>query len=170
MVRQALLTYGVPFVGTVLLAAGIGAAVLGGYGAVQAEAGLCGAPFIGVESPAETDQRLSGYGDGGPTLRRVAFENLSDAERDAFEEAIDAPGREGSVDGEFPDREAFADGVLVDYEGETYYATLRSDNACTSVDPLLFPLGLAAMAFGTLGVLTPPLYRRYAAFERKQAE
>lgn len=170
MVRDALLTYGVPFLGTVLLAAGIGAAVLGGYGAVQADAGLCGAPIIGVESPDETDRRLSGYGQGGPALQRIAFENLSDAERAAFEEALDAPGAEGAVDGEFPNRGAFENGVLVAYEGETYYATLRSDNECTSVDPLLFPLGLAAMAFGALGVLTPPLYRRYAAFERRQGE
>ncbi|WP_135821940.1 hypothetical protein [Halostella litorea] len=170
MVRDALLTYGVPFVGTVLLAAGIGAAVLGGYGAVQGEAGLCGTPLVGVESPEETERLLSGYGAGGPTLQRVAFENLSAAEREAFEEALDAPDGEGSVDGAFPNRGAFADGVLVDYGGETYYATLRSDKACTSVDPLLLPLGLAAMAFGALGVLTPPLYRRYAAFERRQAE
>jgi len=168
MGRDALLTYGVPFLGTVLLAAGIGAAVLGGYGAVQADAGLCGAPTIGVESPEDTERLRSGYGGDGPTLRTLSFDDLSPAERAAFEEGVDAFDGEGEVDGPFPNREAFESGVLVRYEGETHYATLRSTRPCTSVDPILLPLGLAAMAFGALGVLTPPLYRRYAAFERRQ--
>jgi hypothetical protein len=166
MDRDALLTYGAPFLGAILLSAGILGAVVGGYAAVQASAGLCGDPLIEVSSPEDTQDLLDGYERGGPTLQRVDYENLSAAEQAAFEEAL--PDGEGAVDGEFPNREAIAAGVVVEYEGEGYYTTLHSDNTCTAASPLLFPLGIVSMVLGVVGVATPPLYRRYLRFEREQ--
>lgn len=171
MNTDALLTYGAPFLGAVLLSLGIAGGVIGGYSVIQQDLGLCGDPLIHVDTAADTDALLQGSGDSpGPALDRIPFSDLSDAEQAAFEEALDSPRREGEVDGEFPNREAVVAGVLVTDEGEEYYTTLASDNECLSADPLLFPLGIVGILLGIGGVLTPPLYRWYVRFERRQRE
>jgi hypothetical protein len=167
---DALLTYGAPFLGAVLLSLGIAGGVVGGYSVVQTELGLCGTPIIGVETTDETERLLEGYGEGGPTLDRIPFTALSEAEQAAFEDALDSARREGEVDGDFPNRGRITDGVIVRYEGEEYYTTLASENECLSADPVLFPLGIVGILLGIGGVLTPPLYRWYLRFERRQGE
>ncbi|MFB6164775.1 MAG: hypothetical protein ABEJ31_06405 [Haloarculaceae archaeon] len=169
MVREALLTYGVPFVGAVLLAIGLASGVVGGYTLFQSSAGLCGTPKIQVDSPSDTQRLLAGHGAGpGPTLSSIAYENLSDGEQRAFREALDAVNREGGIDGTFPHRAAFQRGVLVTYRGEQYYTTVVTSDNCVKPAPLLLPLGITSIVLGIAGVLTPPLYRRYVAFERRQ--
>jgi hypothetical protein len=167
---DALLTYGAPFLGAVLLSLGIAGGVVGGYSVVQTELGLCGNPIIGVETTDETERLLEGYGEGGPTLDRIPFAALSEAEQAAFEDALDGARREGEVDGAFPNRGRLTDGVIVRYEGQEYYTTLASENECLSADPVLFPLGIVGILLGIGGVLTPPLYRWYLRFERRQGE
>jgi len=171
MNTDALLTYGAPFVGAILLSLGIAGGVLGGYSAIQSDLGLCGDPIIGVDTAEDTERLQQGYGEGGgPTLPHIAYENLSEAEQAAFEEALAASNREGTVAGEFTHRDLIEGGVLVTYEGEEYYTTLASENRCLSADPLLLPLGIVGILLGIGGVLTPPLYRWYLAFERRQGE
>ena len=171
MNTDAVLTYGAPFLGAILLSLGIAGGVVGGYSVVQTELGLCGNPIVTVESAADTERLVEGYGEGqGPTLDRIPLANLSAAEREAFEAALDSPRREGEVEGAFPNREAIERGVLVTADGETYYTTLASDNECLSADPLLLPLGILGILLGIGGVLTPPLYRWYVRFERRQGE
>jgi hypothetical protein len=171
MNTDALLTYGAPFLGAVLLSLGIAGGVIGGYSVIQQDLGLCGDPLIHVDTPEDTEALLQGSGDSpGPALERLAVSDLSDAEQAAFEEALESPRREGAVDGAFTHREAVVAGVVVTYEGEEYYATLASDNECLSADPLLFPLGIVGILLGIGGVLTPPLYRWYLRFERRQGE
>jgi hypothetical protein len=170
MNTDAVLTYGAPFLGAVLLSLGIAGGVVGGYSVVQTELGLCGNPIVTVETAEDTERLQDGYGEGGPTLDRIPLSNLSAAEREAVEAARDASTREGEVDGAFPNREAIERGVLVTADGEAYYTTLASDNECLAADPLLLPLGVVGILLGIGGVLTPPLYRWYLAFERRQGE
>lgn len=171
MDTDALLTYGAPFLGAILLSLGIAGGVIGGYSAVQSQLGLCGDPIVSVETAEDTARLQQGYGEGtGPTLDRIDYADLSESEQAAFEEALDSTRREGTVTGAFPHRDAIQGGVLVTYEGETYYTTLSSANECLAADPLLFPLGIVGILLGIGGVLTPPLYRWYLAFERRQGE
>lgn len=159
-----LFTYVVPFLGVLLVAVGIGAAVPGGYSFVQGYLTDCDDPTIAVEDPAATERR---FGGDGPSLSRLAFEELSPAEREAFLEArTDAVG-EARVSGSFPHRGAFVNGTIVVYEGERYYATVVSENPCFRAAPLQFPLGVFAIALGTVGILTPPLYRRLVELEER---
>ena len=99
------LTYLVPFLGILLFSAGIGGAVVGGYGAVEEELGLCGNPIISV-TPPEKAAPLSASGERGPAFPRLAYGELSVAEKHAFEEALESPHNEGKVrvrgQGEFP--------------------------------------------------------------------
>lgn len=157
------LTYAIPFAGSLLIAMGIGAGVVGAYSPLQQNLGLCDDPTISVSTPAETAE-LTNSSDG-PTLDRIDFESLSPAEQRAVEEAIDDPFNEGSVSGTFENRAAFERGVLIRYEGTLRYATLTSNNRCTTVDPLLFPLGVAAILLGVVWILAPPMYRRFAIVE-----
>jgi hypothetical protein len=159
-----LFTYVVPFLGVLLVAVGIGAAVPGGYALVQERLVTCGEPTIAVEGPEATERR---FGDGDPALSTLAFEDLSSAEREAFLGALGDPIGEAHVSGPFPARPAFANGTLVAYEGERYYATVVSENPCFDAAPLQFPLGVFAIALGTLGILTPPLYRRLVELEER---
>ncbi|RXK46909.1 hypothetical protein [Halorientalis pallida] len=167
--REWLLTYGVPFVGSVLLAVGIVGGVMGGYALVQPAAGLCGEPKITVASAGDTERLREGYAPaGGPDLDRLRMEDLSPAERRAVRAGIEDPGGEIPVEGDTPHLAAFRRGVLVVADGQAHYVTLATENDCTQVSPLLLPLGLAAGLLGVVGVVTPPLYRRYLAFERRQ--
>lgn len=170
MNTDALLTYGAPFLGAILLSVGIAGGIVGGYSIVQSDLGLCGNPIIGVESAEDTARLQQGYGEGAPALDHISFAELSDAEQAAFEEALAAGNGEGEVDGEFPHRDRITDGVVVDYEGEEYYTTLASANECLAADPVLLPLGIVGILLGIGGVLTPPLYRWYVRFERRQGE
>ncbi|AQL42291.1 hypothetical protein BV210_05990 [Halorientalis sp. IM1011] len=169
MVREWLLTYGVPFVGSVLLAIGIVGGVMGGYALVQPAIGFCGDPQITVYSAEDTERLREGHTPaGGPELDRLRIAELSPAERRAVRAGIEAPGESISVEGATPHRAAFRRGVLVVADGQAHYVTLATENDCTQVSPLLLPLGIAAGLLGIVGVLTPPIYRRYLAFERSQ--
>ena len=163
--RAALLTYGAPFVGALLITVGIVGGVLGGYAVVQQELDLCGDPTIAVSSAADTENLLSGP--NAPVLDRLAFEELSPAERRAFERALDAEDGRADVRGAFPHEPAFRDGVVVEYRGEVRYATVVSSIECLSVDPLVLPLGVVAILLGVGGVLTPPAYRALLAREER---
>jgi hypothetical protein len=162
--ESALFTYGVPFVGVLVVAVGIAAAVPGAYGLIQEDLTTCGVPTVAVESPEETDRR---FGDSPPpTVERLDFASLASSERAAFEAAIDDPIGEAHVEGPFPNAGAFENGTLVAYEGEAYYATVVADNPCFQAAPLQFPLGVFAIALGVVGILTPPVYRKLVELER----
>ena len=158
------LTYGPPFLGTLLVALGLAGAVVGGYAFIQAELGLCGDPTVVVYSPEATDQ-LTAERPAGPNLERFAFPDLAPAEQRAVESAVRDPADVGEVEGRFVHRAAFERGVLVDYRGATRYATVTSTNACLAVNPLLFPLGVVSILLGVVGILVPPIYRRLLALE-----
>ncbi len=158
--RGALLTYGAPLVGALLVAVGIAGSVLGGYAVVQAEFGLCGNPTIGVSEPSAATGVGSGPGADGPVLARLDAEDLSSAERAAVERALAEPGGQADVRGTLANREAFERGALVGLDGSTYYVTVVSSVECLGVDPLVLPLGIVAILLGIGGVLTPPAYRR----------
>jgi len=160
-----LFTYVAPFVGVLLVAVGIGAAVPGGYALIQEEIATCGEPTIAVEGPTETERRFDGGAD--PSVPRLAFEELSTAEQEAFREALSDAVGEAHVSGAFPNRPVFQNGTLVTYEGDRHYATVVSENPCFDAAPLQFPLGVFAIGFGFVGILTPPLYRRLVALEER---
>jgi hypothetical protein len=82
---ETLLTYGAPFFGTLLVAVGIAGGTLGGYAVVQSQLNLCGSPTIVVYSPGATEQ-LTAATRTDP-LREFGIEELSPAERRAFEDA-----------------------------------------------------------------------------------
>ncbi|WP_277555993.1 hypothetical protein [Halobaculum limi] len=161
---SVLFTYVAPFVGVLLIAVGIAGAVPGGYALIQDELRDCGSPTIAVETP---ERSAAITGDGGPELDRFSVEELGAAEAAAFEEALADPRREAHVDGPFPHRAAFESGVVITYEGEQYYATVVAENTCFTAPALGFPLGVFAIGLGTVGVLTPPLYRKLAELERR---
>jgi hypothetical protein len=162
---ETLLTYGAPFFGTLLVAVGIAGGTLGGYAVVQSQLNLCGSPTIVVYSPGATEQ-LTAATRTDP-LREFGIEELSPAERRAFEDALENPRDTGEVNGRFIHRGAFRQGVLVTSGGTTRYATISSANPCLSVDPLLFPLGVVSILLGVLGILTPPLYRKLLEREER---
>lgn len=172
MARDAILTYGAPLVGAVLLSIGLASGVVGGYTLIQSDLGLCGNPVLHVESPEDTERMLRGHGAGpGPqTLPSLTFEELAPGEQEAFRDALGEVNQEGVIRGEFPHREVLLRGALIVYDGEPHYTTLVSENQCVEPNPLLLPLGLISIALGVVGVLTPPLYRRYVEFERRQGQ
>ncbi len=163
--REALLTYGAPFLGTLLVALGIAGGVLGGYAVVQTHLNLCGHATIVVYSPDETKPKM-GATQQDP-FRTFTLKGLSPAERKAFEYAIHTPRDTGDVRGRFVHRAAFRKGVLVTAGGETRYVTIGSVNPCLNVDPLLLPLGIVSILLGIGGILTPPLYRRLLEREKR---
>ena len=158
--------YVAPFVGVLLIAVGIAGAVPGGYALIEPSLENCGNPTIGVEGPEETAERFGGD-EPGPRLPQLAFEDLSTAEREAFQEAVDDPVGEEQVVGDVPNADSFRRGAIVTYEGDQYYVTLVAENTCFAAAPLQFPLGVFAIALGFLGVLAPPLYRRLVRLEQR---
>ncbi|SEV89244.1 hypothetical protein [Natrinema salifodinae] len=158
--ESLLLTYAAPFLGVILIALGIPLSIVGGYVVIQDGLGLCGTPGI-TATPVEE------YDGGLETVEELPAEELSQAEREALEEAIDSPLREGIINGESPNRETLLDGAIVPYEDDRYYVQITSQNSCLEVQPLLFPLGGIAILLGIVGVLTPPIYRRMAGFEER---
>jgi hypothetical protein len=158
------LTYGPPFLGTLLVALGLAGGVVGGYAVVQAELGLCGDPTIVVSSPEATAQ-LTAERPPGPALQQFAIAELSPAERRAVSTAVAEPTGEAVVRGRFVHRRAFERGALVDYRGATRYVAVASTTTCLAVNPLLFPLGVVSILLGVVGILVPPVYRRLLALE-----
>ena len=161
---SVLFTYVAPFVGVLLIAIGIGGAVPGGYALIQDELRDCDSPTIVVESSERADELVGG---DGVQLERLDFEELTDAEREAFREALDAPRREAHIHGSFANREAFESGVVVTYQGERYYSTIVAENTCYRVPALAFPLGVFAIGLGTVAVLVPPAYRKLVELEER---
>lgn len=160
---SALFTYGAPFVGVLLVAVGIGAAVPGAYDLIQEDISTCGEPTIAVESAEQTREHF-----GDPprvNLPERRFENLSRAEREAFEEALDDPQSETHVPADAPNLPAFRNGSFVVRDGAPHYVTVVADNPCFAAPPLGFPLGVFAIALGIVGILTPPAYRKLVELE-----
>lgn len=160
--ESVLFTYLAPFVGVLLVAVGIGAAVPGGYALIQDEISTCGEPTIAVEGSEATERR---FNETTPQVARFEFEDLSTAEQTAFTEALSHPRGEAHVSGDFPNAVQFRNGSIVRYEGQRHYVTVVSENPCFDAAPLQFPLGVFAIAFGVVGILTPPLYRKLVALE-----
>ncbi|ELZ01874.1 hypothetical protein [Natrialba asiatica] len=158
--ESLLLTYAAPFLGVLLIAIGLPLSIVGGYVVIQDSAGLCGEPTIAVTP----DDEYSGATD---TIETLPAGELTTAEQRALEEAIDSPLQEAKVQGDLQNREAFLEGVIVEYEGDGYYVQITSQNSCLEVQPLLFPIGGIAILVGVLGVLTPPIYRKMAGFEER---
>jgi hypothetical protein len=163
-VDSVLFTYVAPFVGVLLVAIGIGAAVPGGYAILEGPVLNCGDPTIAVEAPDATAERFE---DDGPQLRRFAFAELAPAEQAALREALTAPRGEAHVEGDFPNAGAIRNGSVVEYEGEAHYVTTVAENTCFRAAPLQFPLGVFAIALGVVGILTPPLYRKLVELDRR---
>ncbi|ELY81601.1 hypothetical protein [Natrinema pallidum] len=158
--ESLVLTYAAPFLGVLLIAAGIPLSIAGGYVVIQDGIGLCGDPSITVDPIAE--------GETPPeTVETLPATSLSAAERAALEEAIDSPLREATVDGEMRNRGTLLEGAVVEYDGDRYYVRIASQNSCLDVAPLLFPIGAIAILIGGIGVLTPPIYRKMAGFEER---
>jgi len=165
-VGATLFTYGAPFIGILLVAVGIGAAVPGAYGLIQEDIADCGDPSISVDPAAEQFQ-----GPPPDSLTRLTVEELAPRERAAFRRALDDPVGEAHVRGGFPHRPAFENGTLIeDTDGRTYYATIVAEHPCFETAPLQFPLGVFAIALGIVGILTPPGYRRLVALEERIRE
>ncbi|MDS0478035.1 hypothetical protein [Natrinema sp. 1APR25-10V2] len=158
--ESLLLTYVAPFLGVLLIAAGLPLTIVGGYVVVQDSVGLCGTPSI-------TATPVDEYEDFPETVEVLPAEELTAAERAAIEEALESPLREGTIDGDVANREALFEGVVVPYEGERYYVQITSRNSCLAAEPLLFPIGGIAILVGIAGVLTPPIYRKMAGFEER---
>ena len=162
--RSLLFTYVTPFLGVLLVAIGIGAAVPGGYAALEGSVFTCGDPTISVETPEETQQR---FGESKPKLPSLQFEQLAPNEQEAFTEAIDAPRREAHIEGPSENAPTLANGTLVVYQGEEYYVTTVSENNCFEAAPLQFPLGVFAIALGGLMILMPPIYEKLVDLEQR---
>lgn len=163
MTEESLLfTYIAPFVGVLLVAVGIGGAVPGGYALIQEDIASCGNPTIDVEGPEETAERFA-YSE--PDIPQLDYGELSPAEQEAFVEARDDPVGEAKVQGEFPNGQAIRNGSLITYEGEQHYTTVVSENPCFIAPQLQFPLGVFAIIFGVVGILTPPIYRKLVELE-----
>ena len=157
-------TYVAPFVGVLVVAVGIGAAVPGGYALIQKDITTCDTPTIAVEGPEETQQR---FDERRPNLPRLQYENLSEAEQAAFNEALTDPQGEARVAGEFPNGDTIRDGSVIIYEGEEHYATVVAENPCFVAPALQFPLGVFAIIFGVIGILSPPIYRKLVELEER---
>ena len=162
--ESILFTYVAPFVGVLVVAVGIGAAVPGGYAIIQEDITTCDEPTIAVEGPEETDQRFS---ERAPNLPTLGYGDLSEAEQTAFEEALADPVGEARVDGDFPNGDTFRNGSVVVYEDERHYVTVVAENPCFTAPALQFPLGVFAIIFGVFGILSPPIYRKLVELEER---
>ena len=162
--ESPLFIYVAPFVGVLLVAVGIGGAVPGGYAIIQEDITTCDQPTIDVEGPEETAQR---FDSSTPQIARLDYAELSDAEQTAFEDALTDPVGEARVDGSFPNGDAFRNGSLVSYEDEEHYVTVVSENPCYVTPALQFPLGVFAIIFGVVGILSPPIYRKLIELEEQ---
>jgi hypothetical protein len=158
-----LFTYVVPFVGVLLVAVGIAAAVPGAYDLIQEEITECGTPTVDVESAQETTEQFDGEPPG--SLARFELSDLSAAERRAVRAGLADPIGEARIRGEAPNYPAFVNGSLVTVDGTAHYVTVVAENPCFAAAPLQFPLGVFAIALGVVGILAPPAHRRLVALE-----
>lgn len=149
-------------VGAILIATGIGGAVVGGYAAVQEDAGWCNKPTIYVLDAQEADDILESNGSRGPTLSRIGYESLTAAEQRAIESALAGPDNVGEVKGAFPHAETFERGVIVRRGTEDYYAAVASYDECVAVPALTLPVGLTVVGLGIGAVLVPSFVGRGA--------
>jgi len=162
--ESILFTYVAPFVGVVLVAIGIGGAVPGGYAIIQDELTACDQPTIAVEGPEETAER---FGERTPNLTTIQYDTLVPSEQRAFVNASEDPVSEAKVTGPFPNGDTLRGGALVVYEGERYYVTVVAENPCYNTPQLQFPLGVFAIIFGVIGILSPPIYRKLVELEER---
>jgi len=162
--ESILFTYVAPFVGVLVVAVGIGAAVPGGYAIIQDDITTCDQPTIAVEGPEETSER---FGETAPDLARLSYDELEPGEQEAFEEALEDPVGEARVAGTFPNGDTFRNGTIVVYEGERHYTTVVAENPCFIAPELQFPLGVFAIIFGVAGILSPPAYRKLVDLEEQ---
>jgi len=162
--ESILFTYVAPFVGVLVVAVGIGAAVPGGYAIIQEDITTCDQPTVAVEGPEETSERFDA---ASPNLPSLQYEELSDAEQEAFVDALNDPVGEARVDGAFPNGDTFRNGTIVVYEDERHYATVVAENPCFIAPELQFPLGVFAIIFGVVGILSPPVYRKLVDLEER---
>lgn len=153
-------------VGAVLIAAGLGATVIGGYGGVQADADWCGHPALAAFDPSEVTDAPQRSGHEGVPLPVLPYEELSPAEQRAVEKAVESTGGTGSVTGSFPHREEFERGAVVPYEGERYYVTVSSLDECVQVPSGTLPVGLGVLGLGTVAYLLPGFAGRAVGRER----
>lgn len=158
--ESLLLTYVVPFTGIILISVGIPLTVLGGYVVLQDTFALCGDPTIEVDELEPGEQP-------SPTVERVDYDELSQAEKRAVEEATTSTLEEGTVTGEMDHRDALLNGIITEVDNHRYYVQISSRNACLEAGPLLFPIGLVGILLGTAGILTPPIYRKMVGFEER---
>lgn len=140
---SALFTFVLPLLGAVLLALGIAGVIVGGWSFLQPALG-CGNPTIGVDSPEETGAML----EDRANIERIDYEDLSEAERRAVDEAIESVHGDATVQGELENHEALERGVVVTRNGTDRYVTIVAANECTEIDPLVFPLGLTSLFLG----------------------
>lgn len=165
--ESALFTYGAPFVGVLLVAIGIAAAVPGAYAILQ-NPHTCGNPTISVESPAKTADRFGGAPPAG--VARLSFEDLTDAEQRTVRNALDDPFGEAELPNHTAHYSAFDSGAIVTIDGKDHYVTNVAPNNCYNAASLQFPLGVFAIALGIVGILTPPGYRRLIKLEEGLSE
>ena len=104
--------YVAPLLGALLFSASVGGVVIGGYAAVQEDLGLCGTPTILVTSPSELD-RPTVNGRHAPSVPKLDYEELTPAERRAYDEALADTLNEGEVRGEFAHESAFTTGAVL---------------------------------------------------------
>ena len=159
--ESLLLTYAAPFLGVLLIAAGIPLSIVGGYVVVQDSFGLCGDPSLEVRHLEEGDPPSE-------TVSALSYDDLTAGEQEAIREAIDSPLEESTIDRDrLEHRGELLEGAVVEVDGESYYVRIASQNSCLEAEPLLFPIGGIAILVGTMGVLTPPIYRKLAGFEQR---
>lgn len=154
------LTYVAPFLGVLLIAVGIPLAILGGYVVMQDTLGLCGDPDIEIRALGDDERPSTTVGD-------LEYDELSQAEQRALEEAIDSPLEEARVEGEMANEDVLLEGAVVEVDDDRYYVRIASLNSCLETEPLLFPIGVIGILLGVAGVLTPPIYRKMAGFEER---
>lgn len=160
---SVLFTYGAPFVGVLLVAIGIAAAVPGAYALLQ-DTDTCGTPTISVEDADRTADRFGG--DAPAAIARLDFQTLSTAEQEAIQAALDdAVGEAELRRAASPNYPQLVNGSLVTIDGQQHYVTTVAQNTCYDAARLQFPLGVFAIALGIVGILTPPGYRKLIALE-----
>lgn len=155
MNRRDTIAFTVRFLGAVLVAIGIGGAVVGGYATFQESAGLCGTPELEIRSSGSAVPSA-----GSPALDAS---DLSSAERAAFVAAVEGPANTAEIDGPISTA-ALRNGAVVGYQGERYYAVIGSLNGCVSVDPLVFALGATLLVLGGVAFVGPTVRRRLESF------
>lgn len=156
---RSIQTYAVSVVGILVLSASIGGAVVGVYGTVQEDFGLCSNPIIEVTPPEGTADLAAG--DAEPSLPHIGYEELTRDEQHGFRTALNVANNEEEVEGNVTHLPLFRNGALVEYRGEEYYVAVSSFNEC--VDPGAFdlPFSIAGVVVGAGIVAAPSLWRRF---------